>query len=91
MATVDLKNAFNAVADGEYIATRATLGYERAHDTEWQVITFYGRKRDGSPFEAASARLRPDTDLIGAARDTAQAMLDQDKAKTPALPPPDGA
>lgn len=91
MAARDLRDAFNAVADGEYVATTALLDYERAHDTEFQILSFHGRKRDGTPFEATSAKLRRDYDVILAARETAQALLDRDKAAAetpPALPPP---
>ena len=76
MAAADLVDAFNSVAGDAFTCTRATLGYTRANDTEWQILTFYGTDAQGVAFERKSDRVRPDGDVILAARETAQAALD---------------
>lgn len=92
MSIKAVRDAFNETAAGEYTTTVATMVYDRAHDTEFQILTFHGRKRDGTPFEATSTKLRRDYDVILGARETAQALLDRDKqiaSTPPALPPPE--
>lgn len=79
MGAADLRDGFNAVAAPAFNCDRATLHYERAHDVEWQVLTFSGSAADGAPFETRSERLRAGTDVNLAARAVAQTFLDQGK------------
>lgn len=80
----DLRNAFNAVAEGKATASKAYHRYEHEHDAEFEVVSFAGSLADGSPFEIESTKLRGGSDLIAAAGDAARALLaKQEKAPTP--------
>lgn len=81
MAARDLREAFNAVASPRYVADKATLGYERAHDVEWQVLTFSGRGADGNAFSHVE-KVKGDVELNNAARVAAQKLLDQKEPMT---------
>lgn len=84
MGVAELRSAFNEVAEPGFSATRALLAYEREGDVQWQRLTFSGIGQDGTTFEIKSDQLRPETDVIAAARTTAQALLDR-----PPAPPPE--
>jgi hypothetical protein len=77
MGVRDLVTAFNAVASPRYTCQRAFLGYDRAHDTEWQILTFSGISAGGSAFEVRSEALRPNSDLNAAAAAAAKKLLEQ--------------
>ena len=79
MGVKELREAFNAAADGQFTCMQATLGYEQADNIEWQRLTFSGIGADGTPFQAQSARLKAVTNVLDAARETALALLDQGK------------
>lgn len=82
MGVRDLVSAFNSVgAAAGLTCVRATLRYEWAHDAESQILTFYGRRADGSAFEAEE-KLRAGADVMAGARAAAQKMIDQ-PAETP--------
>lgn len=86
MGVSDLREAFNGVSQPRFACAKATLHYLRANDSEWQVLTFYGIGADGTAFEITSDRLRPNGDVTGLARDTAQRLLDRPPPE-PAPPP----
>jgi hypothetical protein len=77
MAVSDLREAFNLVAAPRYTCQQALLDYERADGAEWQILSFSGRGQDGNGFEIKSDRIGPSGDLVVAARETAQRLLDQ--------------
>lgn len=77
MGVADLVESFNAVAAPKYAATNATMAYERKGGSEFQRLTFIGRREDGTAFEQKSELLRAETDLNTAARQVAQALLDK--------------
>jgi hypothetical protein len=79
MGVKELRETFNAAADGQFTCMQATLGYEQANDTEWQRLTFSGIAADGTPFSTQSDRLRPRTDVLQAARETAAAFVAKEK------------
>lgn len=78
MGIAAVRDAFNAVASPAYNCTQALLGYDFAHDVQWQVLTFSGMDADGNPFSVTD-RLRPGTDVNSAARVMAQQLLDKGK------------
>lgn len=75
MGTKELRDTFNLIAAPAFNCTKAYLGYERSHDTEWQKITFSGTKADGTAFLQESALIRPNGDVIVAAKETAQKLI----------------
>lgn len=77
MGVKGLREAFNSVAAPAFTCTLALLDYKRAHDVESQILTFAGSAADGTPFQVTSEALRPQSDVIVAAKTTAQQMLDQ--------------
>jgi hypothetical protein len=83
MGIAELKAAFNEGAGGAFTATSATLGYERHSDVQFQILTFRGTDAAGRPFERRSDRLRPETDVIVAARDLARSMVEQGEKPAP--------
>ena len=82
MGTKDLREAFNAAAAGAFTASIATLGYEQAHDVEWQRLRFSGTAADGTPFSTQSDLLRAGTNVMQAARDVALALIAKGKPPT---------
>ena len=80
MGTKDLVIAFNAAAAPYATCGRAELGYDRSHDTEWQILTFYGTKADGTPFEIKADKVRPGGDIVQATREAAARLVNQGKA-----------
>ena len=77
MGAAELRTAFNEGAAGRASCARATLHYENHSDVQWQILTFYGTDATGQPFEARANRLRPESDVIVAARDFGKAFADQ--------------
>lgn len=82
MGAADIRDAFNLVARPAYDCVRATLNYERKGGTEFQRLTFAGRRSDGNAFEVRSELLRPGTDANIAAREVAQKLLDKKEPLT---------
>ena len=74
-ASSDIRNAFNAAADGNATAEKAYHSYRHDHDAETEVLTFDGTFADGAPFTTESPRLRGGSDLIAAAGDAARALI----------------
>jgi hypothetical protein len=56
---------------------KALLEYERASDTEFQILYFGGNWADGSGFTIRSDRIRPGADVNLAARATAERLLQE--------------
>lgn len=83
MGVAELIAAFNQVAEPRYSASKGLMSYLRASDTEWQILTFSGIGADGAPFEVRSDRLRPGTNIVIAAGQVAQTLLDQHKEPSP--------
>jgi hypothetical protein len=82
MGVGELREAFNAVAAPAGITcTLALLDYQRAHDTEFQILLFRGTDATGAGFEITSDPLRANTDLNLAAKEVAQRLLDQRKPR----------
>lgn len=75
MGISDLRDAFNSVAEPRYTAERAFYGYERAHDVQWQRLSFVGHDNAGQPFTVKSELIRFDADCIEAAKDVARGLL----------------
>ena len=76
MGTAELRTAFNDVAAPLGItANRAELSYEQHEGLQWQRLTFRGTDATGQPFVERSERLRPETDVVAAAREVATRMV----------------
>ncbi len=75
MGVSDLRDAFNTVTGDAFACTAATMGYTRAHDVEWQVLSFSGTAANGTPFTVSSPQLRPETDLYAATAATARQFM----------------
>lgn len=80
MGIKDIVAAFNAISEPGATCDRAKLAYEHSHDTEWQILTFYGTKADGMPFEIRADPVRPGDNILQAARETATRFVNQGKA-----------
>lgn len=78
MGVAELREAFNNVSEPKATCSFATQAYERHNDQEWQVLLFRGTTAGGGSFEIRSQRLAPRTDLIAAAREAAQQLLDEE-------------
>lgn len=77
MGVQELREAFNAVGAPAFNCQQAFLGYTRAHDAEWQVLTFHGTDDTGASFVIVSDPIRPSGDVNAAAAATAQRLIDQ--------------
>lgn len=77
MGVADLRDAFNAVSEPRFTCTKALMNYDRSHDAESQILTFSGMGADGNSFEVKSGRLRGNANLITAAAESAQQLLDR--------------
>lgn len=75
MSASKIRDAFNAVAQPQYTAQRAFLGYEPAHDVHWQRISVVGADRTGKPFTVTSELLPMDADPLEAAKALAQKLI----------------
>lgn len=82
MGIAAVRDAFNAVASPAYNCTQALLGYDFAHDVQWQVLTFSGMDADGNPFSVTD-RLLPGADVAAGARATAANLLSSSREKPP--------
>lgn len=80
MGARELRSAFNEVGGDQAKCIKALLEYERANDTEWQVLYFSGTYADGSTFAIRSDRIRPNSDVNEMARATAARLLEQKRA-----------
>ena len=79
MAVKDLREAFNAAADGKFTCQTATLGYTRENDVEWQILSFSGTGDDGMAFATQSKLLKPGANVLEAARAAAQVLIEKGK------------
>jgi hypothetical protein len=86
MGTKELRENFNQVAEPRAACQDALLYYENAGVTQWQRLKFSGIDGSGQPFEIISNRLRPGSDVVMAARMTAQHWLEKNPA--PEAPAP---
>lgn len=77
MGTKELRDCFNLAAAPAASCSKALLEYERANDTEWQILYFSGSYADGSGFVIKSDRIRPGGDIMAMARATAERVLQQ--------------
>lgn len=90
MSAKKLRDSFNEAAAGAAMCSHALLGYERPSDgkadVEVQILTFRGRKPDGTPFDVSSGPLSGDVDVFLEAARVARDFV----APAPpiALPPP---
>lgn len=84
MGAADLRTAFNSVTGAKFSCAQATMGYEQANGIQWQRLVFSGTSADGTPFEVRSDRLRPETDLVAAAKGVAQTLLAKSQQQPPA-------
>lgn len=82
MGVRQLIEAFNSVASPAFVCARAFQAIERAHDIDFQRLTFSGTASDGTPFAVQSEQLRPKSDLVEAAKSIAQNLLNSRGAKT---------
>lgn len=73
MGIADIKAAFHAAAPG-WSCQSVTLGMSRADGTESQILTFRGRKPDGSAFELVKT-VHGSADVLKAARDAAAELI----------------
>jgi hypothetical protein len=82
MGVGELRQAFDSVAGpAGFTCTLALLDYQRAHDTEFQILLFRGTDAAGAGFEIKSDPLRANSDLNQAAKEVAQRLLDQRKPR----------
>lgn len=91
MASSDLRGAFNSVSQPRFTCVKALLSYERSHDVEWQILSFSGIGQDGTAFTIVGDKVRPHADVLAAARETAQNLLNRSAPNDAVSPPPDGA
>lgn len=76
MGIVQIREAFNAAAQGKAVCTHARLKYERENDTEWQRLEFDGHfVANSEAFSVRSDRIGRQGDVTKAASDTAAALL----------------
>ena len=75
MGVAELRSAFNEGAAGKASCEQAHLNYEQHSDLQWQRLTFRGKDASGNQFEVRSDRLRPETDLLVAARNIGQGFV----------------
>lgn len=77
MGVKELRDSFNLVAEPDASASKAFLDYQTWANVQYQVLTFAGSFGDGVGFKISSDRIRPNGDLIIAARNTAKTLLKQ--------------
>lgn len=82
MGVKELREAFNSVTSTAATCSKALLEYENANDTQWQILYFSGNYADGEGFVIKSDRIRPNGDVILAARETAERFMQQKRAAT---------
>lgn len=75
MGAREMRDAFNLAAQPTATCAKALLEYERAHDTEFQVLYFSGSYSDGSGFAIKSDLIRPGGDINEMVRATAARVL----------------
>lgn len=78
MGTRELRDAFNQTSKPACVCSAARLNYIRAggEQIEYQVITFIGTWDNGDAFEVTSERLPAESDIMAAARSTAQKLVE---------------
>lgn len=82
MGASDLRDAFNDEAGGKLTCARATLQYLTDDTVQYQILTFYGTDWSARAFEVKSERLRPETDVMQAARAVARKFVDEHYRET---------
>lgn len=76
MGVAELRSSFNEVAElAGFSCTKAELSYEQHEGIQWQRLTFRGTDANGAAFVQRSERLRPETDVVLAARQVAEDMI----------------
>lgn len=84
MGVAELRTAFNEVAEpAGHTCAKAELSYEAHEGLQWQRLTFRGTDANGVPFVQRSDRLRPETDVILAAREVATKMITAPEGPAP--------
>lgn len=73
MGVKEIKDTFHAAAPG-WSLTAFTLAMGRADGSESQILTFRGRKPDGSTFEHVKT-VHGSADVLKAARDVAAELI----------------
>lgn len=73
----DLRNAFNAAAEGKATAAKAFHRYDHSDGVETEIISFTGALPDGTPFQTESGKLPGGTDLLTVAGQVARDYLAQ--------------
>lgn len=81
MGTKELREGFNQVAEPRLSCQDAFLNYETHQGMQFQRLKFSGIDGNGERFEITSDRLRPGSDVVQAARDTAQKWLEANPEK----------
>lgn len=80
MGVKGLREAFNSVAQPAATCTLALLDYARDRiGKEVQVLRFSGIEQSGKQFQITSRQIRPNEDILQAAAETAQMLLDSSK------------
>lgn len=76
MGVAELRSAFNEVAElAGFTCARAELNYEPGDAIQWQRLVFRGTDAAGQPFVTRSERLRPETDVVLAAKEVATKLI----------------
>lgn len=75
MGAKELKDNFNQVSAPDAICQIALLEYVPWQGTEAQILYFSGSWANGDGFSIKSDRLRPESEVNAAARETARQLL----------------
>jgi hypothetical protein len=70
-----LRQSFNAVSSPRYECTLALMDTHRAHDVEFQVLTFVVTSADGVASSVVSRHIRPGEDVNAVAAETAETLV----------------
>ena len=73
-----LRDAFNGVASPDFTCTLALMDTKRAHDSEFEILTFVGTKSTGEKFTFSSRPVKRGEDVFEVATETAQKLIDQE-------------
>jgi hypothetical protein len=75
MSVAGLRDAFNSVSAPQYNCQKAFMATERSDGKEWSRLIFRGTRADGTPFETASDLVPGNSDVMLAAKQTAQKLI----------------
>lgn len=76
MGVAELRTAFNDIAEpAGFSCAKAELSYTLHEGVQWQILTFRGTDANGAAFVSVSERLRPETDVVAAAKQVATKMI----------------